>query len=1550
MASKPGKKKISSGAGTSSRRPSMLSKEAGSNEKWRFPIWPEWNDADINAEKWDTGKAGKEKPGKGQISPAFDDPEGKIKLPASLKVHSWKRPQEFLTKEVPVIVQNETSFDLVSANEHIFCCELMRWIVSEIYALWRIYNENSLNSETPTVVWKPWEHIYGLCKSAKEPIIVYNKFGKYALKLYWMGCWRKIIVDDTMPFSEEENLLLPATTSQNELWPMLLSKAIIKLANTSIYATGRREMEEFTVMQTLTGWIPEVIPIQPEYLDKVWGFLKEIVPEFTLPERKSPELEITQDDTKTEETRDSELKSEQSSVNKLPDSTERAETAGNISKEKAEQKKVGKKKGGEKEKGKSTGKLAKAQGLQDLTEKTPPPPEPEVVAYAACTPLYLFEEDIFSLTRMADSSEKMRQYGLCHIHSHPVLITRTRSCPLVAPPEPPAIPPWKLFRPKKEVVLKCEPPEPVVEKPEKFIEIASPFIKYKLDIMKIPTNTHVSKSILKKGFQSMSHLASVTETDENEYDSNGDMNQNGRHSNAEDYSQKTSPSLQQNAEVLSKEEHDNISLDSKQTSEKADTDMRSQTGTKSKDETASEKISVSRETWITFEDFCICFQRLYVFHKPDTYAYSYQKTSFKSSDEEVFYYLIVDSVMPIEMLVSFSALVHWYVTEGTQQECSTGVLRIEYFSWKSVAPGELVLKMHTSATKATIVNLPVGRHILLFAVACPMGHHIQLYTTVPCVFGEEDAVMPALQKESSRFIEQATVILRAVGNVINNYSNEDELPKALKELEAAYCPPGLQDTKRAEENIKIFNNAFWYLIEYVSEKKDLYRYKFAFRSFTLSFEITDISGGDIVFSESNRNETSSLVDATHSSNPSEISEEKSLSSCENQTPTSEEEAAALKIQAIWRGTYIRKILKSREPGTKENTDVEETLKNLWTMIELNFEECAVTLLREIFKRNFNSVENFPCYEDESCKMFFIDYAVTYADQPPNAWFLVFREIFIVPEDMFIFTKVFTTIPSCRLHVLDNDTQEEMPHAFFNVAPHVYPKNKKGYTFVAEAHTGEQPVPGGKWKLRFCTSQSALPFLSREAVNETFSTLQFKEYYIPNKEFLLFRYFVKVTAPHTATLQVQTSNSDVLIKLQVLDNEKEITSVIGKGNAVIPVFNFRSNQSLLSSQLKKLQVIQSNTVKGLETGQLKKRSRNSSKDSKASSKADLVQECSVILTDESSASENFDNNVGSPEQSHQYSIEALVLHDSWPLTEGESLLVQDLKEKQKDDIKGELAGSCQGEDSMGCLTVKKIANSPKSTRGSKDTVSEKTEKEDSWKEGAPLESQPGEANAPYCILRIVSDQKEAEFLEVKKDTRRVDAIRAMKEAWESAEPGRAVKAFQERMRFINKYAVRDSEEPLAEAETDALTPSSEGEGKQSPQRAIDLRLETQQKTWELIDLSPYTRKTMSEPVLINESIIQQQQIRKEENFNHFRQLCMLVMEQRQKEKNERILLKQNILEMYENLQTSLDEARGRVYSIREAYRNELLEAERRKEEELAALEAALKAERKKNRKR
>lgn len=50
----------------------------------------------------------------------------------------------------------------------------------------------------------------------------------------------------------------------------------------------------------------------------------------------------------------------------------------------------------------------------------------------------------------ADASERLRQAGLSHVYPHPLLLTQTRSCPLVAPTPPPVIPNWKLIRPRKK--------------------------------------------------------------------------------------------------------------------------------------------------------------------------------------------------------------------------------------------------------------------------------------------------------------------------------------------------------------------------------------------------------------------------------------------------------------------------------------------------------------------------------------------------------------------------------------------------------------------------------------------------------------------------------------------------------------------------------------------------------------------------------------------------------------------------------------------------------------------------------------------------------------------------------------------------------------------------------------------------------------------------------------------------------------------------------------------------------------------------------------------
>ena len=58
---------------------------------------------------------------------------------------------------------------------------------------------------------------------------VYNPSGRYWVKLYYMGKLRKIEIDDTMPCTKYDEFLLPKCESLEELWPALITKALIKL-------------------------------------------------------------------------------------------------------------------------------------------------------------------------------------------------------------------------------------------------------------------------------------------------------------------------------------------------------------------------------------------------------------------------------------------------------------------------------------------------------------------------------------------------------------------------------------------------------------------------------------------------------------------------------------------------------------------------------------------------------------------------------------------------------------------------------------------------------------------------------------------------------------------------------------------------------------------------------------------------------------------------------------------------------------------------------------------------------------------------------------------------------------------------------------------------------------------------------------------------------------------------------------------------------------------------------------------------------------------------
>ncbi|XP_047713956.1 androglobin isoform X2 [Prionailurus viverrinus] len=1608
MASKQAKKRevhrINSAHGSDKSKDQYLfggNVQPGSVEqkKGKFPIWPEWNEADINAEKWDAGKGGKEKDkmGKSPVFHFFEDPEGKIELPPSLKIYSWKRPQDFLFNRTPVVVKNEILFDLFSANEHLLCSELMRWIISEIYAVWKIFNGGILNNyfkgttgEPPCLAWKPWEHIYSLCKAVKGHMPLFNSYGKYVVKLYWMGCWRKITIDDFLPFDEDNNLLLPATTYDFELWPMLLCKAIIKLANVDIHVAERRELGEFTVIHALTGWLPEVIPLHPGYTDKVWELLKEILPEFKLSDESSSESKTTVVDTKLKEAgkevkNGKEMKDgKEFKLDTSVTALKAPEKSDKVPKEKADAKDLGKKKSknGDKEKEKEKFKWSLhgsrpssdvQYSLQSLSDCSSATQSAHMVVYATFTPLYLFERKIFLLEKVADSAEKLREYGLSHICSHPVLVTRTRSCPLIAPPKPPPIPAWKIFRQKKETVITDEAQETIIKKPEQFLEISSPFLNYRMNPFTIPTETHFVQYFIKKGVPPGSGLSSLAENDETITFSQPDLIQlTGTVSQGHITSQ-VIPGKEELTELgLNDTAHQGEGLS-------LERDLVSQTTAtqeKSQEDLPTINNSVSKEIWLDFEDFCVCFQNIYIFHKPSSYCLNFQKTEFKFSDERVSYYLFVDSLKPIELLVCFSALVRWGESGALTKDSphvGPGLLTAESLSWKSLKPRDLVLKIHTYATKAAVVRLPVGRHMLLFAAYSPVGHSIHICSMVTFVIGDEDAVLPNFEPESYRFTEQSLTILKAVGNVIASFKDKAKLPVALKDLQTAHYPIPLHNKELTAQHFRVFHISLWRLMKKTQLTKPPPNFKFAFRALVLDLELLDSSMEEASLAE--------WVDVKYSVPISD----------KEYSP--EEVAAAIKIQAMWRGTYVRLLMKARTPDTKENTSVADMLQRVWAILELNIEQYAISLLRLMFKSKCKSVESYPCYQDEETKIAFADYTVTYADQPPNSWFIVFRETFLFPQDMILLPKVYTTLPVCMLHVVNNDTMEQVPKVFQKVVPYHYTKNKKGYTFVAEAFTGDTYVLSSRWKLRLIGSYNPLPCLSRDSPNNTFTIKEIRDYYIPNDKKILFRYSVKVASPHPVTVQVRTSKSDAFIKLQVLENEETIVSSIGKGQAIIPAINFLGSEKVVSSQSsKQILAVQTSSKKEQELYTKKKSTQGSQK----SYKGRTV---------------------------NKYIIQCLVLYNSWPLTKSQMAFVQALKEMEKNDSKvhgekHEELITLGSPDSHTISEGQKSSGTSKTRKGKeRSSEKEKLAKEKQAPRFEPQMStfhpQQEDPNKPYWILRLVTEHNEADSFEVKKDTERADEIRAMKQAWEMTEPGRAIKASQARLHYLSRFIrkIPDAESmPISECQTKApedvetsssaiKEPDAKGsmssESKDIPPLGsmlwkkwqmtrglkdwsklvsseiggtspagkeeqtvrkenirprsrsptiLEMSPQLIRKALECVDITQYVRKTRdADPVLQTEDLNQQQAMQKAEEVHQFRQYRTRVLSIRDIEQEEQLKIKDKILEMYGEMRDSLDEARQKIFSVREEYRKKLLEAERLRLEALAAEEAASRAE-------
>lgn len=497
--------------------------------------------------------------------------------------------------------------------------------------------------------------------------------------------------------------------------------------------------------------------------------------------------------------------------------------------------------------------------------------------------------------------------------------------------------------------------------------------------------------------------------------------------------------------------------------------------------------------------------------------------------------------------------------------------------------------------------------------------------------------------------------------------------------------------------------------------------------------------------------------------------------------------------------------------------------------------------------------------------------------------------------------------------------------------------------MVEAFSGDMYVPASQWKLRLIGPYTPLPFLARDSPCNSFSIKEIRDYYIPNEKKILFRYSAKVALVHPVTIHVRTSTPDAFIKLQVLENEETVVSSIGRGQAIIPVFTFLGSEKPVSSQSnKKVLPYHSPSKKESEVYAKKKSAQGSQKPYKSRRGSGLVDNVTSLLEEEViSVPPTTEENANTPQQDYKYIIQCLVLYNSWPLTESQLIFVQALKDLEKKDIKahGEkheeliFVGS---PDSHITSEGQKSSGTSKTTRkgNEKSSEKEKTAQEKQTSRFEPqmsiVHTQPDDPNKPYWILRLFSEHSESEFFEVKKDTERADEIRAMKEAWEKNEPGRAVKASQARLRYLNQLLKKPSDAPTRESPA-----KSAEEGPHSSLLKTSPRLI--QKALEFMDLNQYVRKTKDKAMLQTDELKQQRAMQKAEEIHQFQQYRSRVLSSRETDRKEQF---NEILNKYVQIQDSLDEARLKILDIREEYRKKVLEAHRLKLEAQAAQEAEL----------
>ncbi|TFK45065.1 hypothetical protein BDQ12DRAFT_674049 [Crucibulum laeve] len=207
------------------------------------------------------------------ISLPFDDPDGQPPLsPEQCKASPiWLRPPTHEKADPHLLKDRTFSIEKVKDHRRVLPQDILQHVVTDCSVCASISVCLEHDRRFGSSLAESSLYHYG----GENATLPSKETGRYDVKILFNGAWRRVIIDDKLPYKPVDNTLmcmsvLPPADSLNPLseeqifWPSLLEKGYMKLMGGYDFPGSNSSID----LHALAGWIPDHIEIRSSRFER----------------------------------------------------------------------------------------------------------------------------------------------------------------------------------------------------------------------------------------------------------------------------------------------------------------------------------------------------------------------------------------------------------------------------------------------------------------------------------------------------------------------------------------------------------------------------------------------------------------------------------------------------------------------------------------------------------------------------------------------------------------------------------------------------------------------------------------------------------------------------------------------------------------------------------------------------------------------------------------------------------------------------------------------------------------------------------------------------------------------------------------------------------------------------------------------------------------------------------------------------------------------------------------------------------------------------------